>query len=153
MPPQMEPHAVGVILGVVVAQRIFGADFTVRHQMPLGLGKRSKPEPDIAVVPGGPRASLQTGVPTSAVLLIEVSDTTLRYDRGKKASLYAKWGLADYWIVNLVNRQLEVHRDPTADPAHKWGYRYNSIQIFMPGAAVSPLAAPQSRIAVTELTP
>ena len=117
MPPQREPHAVGVMLGVEAMRRVFATGFTLRPQMPLRLGKRSKPEPDIAVVAGEPRDSLQTGPPTSAALVIEVSDTTLRYDRGKKASLYAKEGFTDYWIVNLVSRQVEVHREPMADPA------------------------------------
>ena len=153
MPPQMEPHAIAVILGGEVARRSFGEGFTVRQQMPLGIGKGSKPEPDIAVVPGGPRASLGGGAPKSAVLVIEVSDSTLRYDRGKKASLYAKCGIGDYWIVNLVDRQLEVYRDPMADPAHKWGYRYNSIQILKSGDAVAPLAAAQASIAVNDLLP
>ena len=71
----------------------------------------------------------------------------------RKASLYAKGGFADYWIVNLIDRQLEVHRDPIADPTHKWGFRYNSVQIFKPGDVVSPFAAAQSSVAVSELLP
>ena len=55
MPPQMEPHAIGVILGGEITRRIFGAGFTVRQQMPLGVGKHSKPEPDISVVAGTAR--------------------------------------------------------------------------------------------------
>ncbi len=94
-----------------------------------------------------------TGTPTSAVLIIEVSDTTLRFDRGKKASMYAKQGIADYWIVNILGRQIEIHRDPIMDPSHKWGFRYNSIQIFKPGDTVSPLAASGVSVGVDELLP
>jgi len=153
MPPQMEPHAVGVILAGEVMRRAFGEGFTVRQQMPLQLGNRSKPEPDVAVVTGGPRASLKSGAPAAAALIIEISDATLRHDRGKKALLYARSGFADYWIVNLVDRQLEVHRDPIADPATKRGFRYNSIQVLKPGEAIAPLAAPGASVAVNDLLP
>jgi Uma2 family endonuclease len=53
---------------------------------------------------------------------LEVSDSTLRYDRGRKSSLYARAGIRDYWIVNLVDRQVEVYRDPVADPRQHYGY-------------------------------
>jgi Uma2 family endonuclease len=153
MPPKLEPHVAGVSFAAKAAGRAFGDGFYVRREAPLRQGTRSKPEPDIAVVPGNERDYLKTGPPADALLVIEVSDRTLRYDRGKKASIYARHRIGDYWIVNLVNRQIEVHRDPIADPAHKWGFYYNSIQIFKPGETVAPLAAPQSSVVVNDLLP
>jgi Uma2 family endonuclease len=153
MPPKLEPHVAGVSFAAKAAGRAFGEGFYVRREAPLRQGTRSKPEPDVAVVPGNERDYLETGPPSDALLIIEVSDRTLRYDRGKKASIYARHRIADYWIVNLVNRQVEVHRDPVVDPAHKWGFRFKSIQIFKPGEAVSPFAAAHSKIAVNDLLP
>ena len=62
----------------------------------------------------GSRASYKKRHPKTAVLIVEVSDTTLKNDRIRKASLYARAGIADYWIINLVDRQLEVYRQPAA---------------------------------------
>ena len=153
MPPQLEPHFAALNLAGAAARRAFGDGFYVRLQGPLLQGKLSKPEPDVAVVPGTERDYVAKGTPVDALLIIEVSDATLRYDRGRKASLYARHGIADYWILNLVDRQLEVHRKPIRDPAYRYQYRYASIQILKPGDSVSALAAPNSKITVAELLP
>ena len=84
---------------------------------------------------------------------MEVSDTTVAYDRYHKAPLYAAGGIIDYWIVNLVQRQLEVYRDPVADSTQLFGFRYNSRTILDPPDTIAPLAAPQSQIIVTDLLP
>jgi Uma2 family endonuclease len=77
----------------------------------------------------------------------------LAYDRNHKAPLYAAGGIADYWIVNLVQCQLEVYRDPVADSTQLFGFRYNSRMILDPADVVSPLAAPQASITVADLLP
>jgi len=82
-----------------------------------------------------------------------VSDATLDFDRTRKGSLYAATGISDYWIVNLVQRQLEVYRDPVADSTEPFGFRYGSHTILHPGGVVTPLAAPQARIRVADLLP
>ncbi|HZK82202.1 MAG TPA: Uma2 family endonuclease [Humisphaera sp.] len=154
MAAQKEPHVLGVTLAMRAASKAFGdQNYYVRPPAPLRMGRRSKPEPDVAVVAGNVRDYASKETPAGALLVIEVSDTTLRFDRGRKAAVYARNQVADYWIVNLMDRQLEVHRDPIADPTHKWGFRYDSIQIFKPGSAVSPLAALQATIAVNDLLP
>jgi Uma2 family endonuclease len=77
-------------------------------------------------------------------LLIEVAEGSLDFDRGEKAQLYAAARILDYWIVNLVDRTVEVHRDPRDG-------RYFSIQSFGPGATVAPIAVPESQLDVTAL--
>jgi Uma2 family endonuclease len=87
------------------------------------------------------------------LLVVEVSDTTLHFDRGRKASLYASGGITDYWIVNPVHDVLEVFRNPVRDRSHIYGYRYADAATFLPGETSSPLAAPKARIKVADLLP
>lgn len=124
----------------------------VRLGLPLDTGRRSLPEPDVAVVAGEIRDSGLTH-PTTAALVIEISNTTLRKDRTLKAHLYAQAGILDYWIVNLVDRQLEVHRVPGPDPARRGRFRYSDVTIVPESGRMAPLAAEQSPIAVADLLP
>ena len=80
------------------------------------------------------------------VLVVEVSESSLLLDRDHKGSLYARAGLADYWIVNLADRTLEVYRDPGPDPAASFGWRYRSVEVQGGEASVSPLALPGARM-------
>src|SRR5205807_2759297 len=112
----------------------------------------TEPEPDVSVVSGSSADYVQAH-PTTAVLIVEVSDSTLRYDRGRKASLYARAGIADYWIVNLVDRRIEVYRDPVPDPTQHYGYRYSSQSVIVPPGTVTPLALPQAAIPAADLLP
>ncbi len=150
--PQKPAHFVAVDQVADLLRQHFAKGFHVRMQGPLDLGPHSEPEPDVAVVKGS-RASYRTRHPKSAVLIVEVSDTTLLNDRNRKASLYARAGVADYWIVNLVNRQLEVYRDPQPDSTRPYGHGYGATTILGPGRSVSPLAAPKVSLAVADLLP
>lgn len=80
----------------------------VQVQGPLALGDTSEPEPDLALVPPG----CEDVLPSHAFLVIEVADSSLDKDRRVKAPLYAAAGIPEYWIVNLADRVIEVHRDP-----------------------------------------
>lgn len=91
--------------------------------------------------------------PSRSALVVEVSESTLALDRGHKGSLYARAGIADYWIVNLADQTLEVSRDPIPDPAAAFGWRYRSVDVLRHGAAVSPLALPGAHIPVSDLLP
>jgi Uma2 family endonuclease len=153
MAAQYEPHVAGVSLAARAAERAFGPGYWVRRQNPVRLGKYSNPEPDVAVVAGSEADYIDSGAPHNPVLIIEVSDSTLKYDRGRKAAMYAKSGVADYWILNIVDRQLEVHRDPIADAAHQFKFRYSDITVLRVDDVISPLAAQQTRIAVAEIMP
>jgi Uma2 family endonuclease len=121
-------------------------------QSPFDAGEPSEPEPDIAVIPGNVR-DYKTAHPTMAVLIVEVADTSLLYDRTIKASLYAKAGIGEYWIVNLVDYQVEVHRHPAPMPEQTYGFGYTSVTTCKAPDTITPLAAPHMTIAVAELLP
>jgi Uma2 family endonuclease len=152
MPAQKNFHMAAITLLHDALRPVFGEGHWIRIQGSLDLNPTSVPDPDIAVVPGSPRGCSDKN-PTTALLIIEVSDTTLAYDRGRKASLYAQAGIADYWIVNLIDRQLEVYRDPAADSSKPYGFGYGSRAILTATEVVAPLAAPQARIGVADMLP
>lgn len=146
------PHATATGLASQVLQAAFGPGYVIREQKPLDLGRRSAPEPDVAVVVGSLR-DYNASHPTGALLVVEISDTTLRKDRTLKAHIYAAAGIEEYWIVNLVDRQLEVHRRPGADPARRGRFRYAEITMIGPDGHAAPLGAPAARVAVADLLP
>jgi Uma2 family endonuclease len=146
------PHAAATTLTEDALRGAFGAGFTVRVQQPLELGRSSDPEPDLAVVGGGPR-DYAAAHPTSALLIVEVADTSLAFDRTDKASLYAAAGILDYWIVNLIDRQLEIRRSPRPDHAQPFGAGYVILTVHSPSDVVAPLSVPQAQIPVADLLP
>lgn len=152
MAAQKNLHAAAIALANDALSVAFGPGFWVRNQNTLDLAPQSAPDPDLAVVPGSPRGASPDN-PTSALLVVEVSDSTLKFDRGRKANLYAATGILDYWIINLVDGQLEVRRHPVADAKQRFGYRYDDVTLLKPGDFATPLAAPQARIAVADLLP
>jgi Uma2 family endonuclease len=93
------------------------------------------------------------GHPRHAALIVEVAESSLGIDRGRKATLYARAGIPDYWIVNLVDRTLEIHREPVAAPETAAGWHYAEVRSLGPGETVSPVAAPGARIPVADLLP
>jgi Uma2 family endonuclease len=123
-------------------RNLYGDGFWVRMQLPLDLGATSEPEPDVSVVRGA--RETYSAHPTAAELVIEISDSTLAFDRGKKASLYASAGIRDYWVVNLVQRILHVYRDPQADSNHPYAFAYHFTRTLQPGEQITPLSAQHS---------
>jgi Uma2 family endonuclease len=112
----------------------------------------SEPEPDVAIIAGNVRDYVDAH-PTTATLIVEVADTSLAYDRTIKASLYARAGVADYWIVNLIERQLEVYRRPTRDAAQPYGFGYAEMTVYTAAERVTPLALPLASVAVADMLP
>jgi len=151
MPPMKAPHQTAVSLAAEAVRTAFGTGFFVREQGPFDIGEATDPEPDVAVIAGTIR-DFAAGHPSRAALIIEISDATLAYDRLQKASLYAKAGVADYWIVNVKARQIEVHRQPGEDAAQPFGFGYAEVTIYGAEAVVQPLAAPRP-VAVAALLP
>jgi Uma2 family endonuclease len=150
--PQGSPHAMGIRMAEEALRRVFASGWDVRGQLPVALDDDSEPEPDISVVPGSFRDYRQAH-PARAVLIVEVAESSLRLDRGEKGSLYARAGVPDYWIVNLVDHVLEVYRDPAADGGAPYGWRYASVVTLRAGDAVIPLAALHSPVPVVDLVP
>jgi Uma2 family endonuclease len=116
-----EPHGASHYEAIRRAARAleaaFGPGWDVRMQAPVWLDDESEPEPDLAVVRGSFEDYFQAH-PDRPVLTVEVADSRLGFDRRHKGSLYARAGLADYWVVNLVDR---VHRGVSASPSRRRG--------------------------------
>jgi len=150
MPALNPPHVAAVDLSRVALERVFGPGYWVRTQAPLHV-RDSAPEPDLSVVAGGPRDYPRH--PTSALLVMEVSDTTLVSDRWK-GNLYAAGGLQDYWLLDIIHRRLEVRRSPGVDASvRRFGHRYSAIFTYGPDQSVSPLAMPQASVRIADLLP
>jgi len=150
--PLKSPHATAIRLCEVALRNIFGEGYDVRSQLPLTLSERDEPIPDLAVVPGSIR-DYEKHHPTTALLVVEVSEATLRFDRRVKASLYAWAGIPDYWIVNLVERVVEVYREPAPMQRMKYGFGYLRTDIYRAGDSLAPLASPETPIPVEAILP
>ena len=150
--PQHSPHRTAVLLVAKALERAFGEGWFVQTQSPIILDDRSEPEPDVCVVRGSPR-DYAAAHPTGPALVVEVAQSGLALARGRKAAAYARAGIADYWILNLADHVLEVHREPARPgPARRnWGYA--AIDTLGADASVTPLAAPAAAISVADLLP
>lgn len=149
---QSDEHACAVTLAsYLLRDNVFRRAFTVCVRTPLDFGTFSQPEPDLSVVRGSPRQIRWH--PNTALLVVEVSDDTLDLDQQRKSGLYASRGIRDYWIVNLIDRQLEVRRQPVADGKEPFGYAYASLTVLRPTDVVSPLARRRAKIKVADLLP
>lgn len=146
MSPMLEPHALALMKTQDECYRVFSLqEFGIRNQSPFFTGEGYRPEPDLVILR---RSTLSASAPpSSAVLIIEISDSTLRFDRTDKASLYARAGIADYWIVAVNERVLEVRRNPRLDATARSG----SLQTLEATDHISPLAAPASAVSVADL--
>ena len=150
--PKGSPHSTAVALTVEALRMAFGPGWLVRVQAPVALDAESEPEPDVAVVPGLPRDYLAEH-PARPALLVEVAESSLAFDRGHKGSLYARAGVADYWIVNLVDEVLEVYREPGPDRSAEFGWRFLDVQALRRGTTIAPLARLDVTVAVADLLP
>lgn len=150
MSPISAPHWTGVVLANEALRKVFPEGYLVVVQNSFDGGPRSEPQPDLAVLAGQPRDYTQA-LPSQAALIVEVSLTTLAYDRTRKASLYAQAGIEDYWIVNLNAAHVEVHRRPAAQADGTSGYE--EVTTYHSGQSVVPLAAPDTAVAVADLLP
>jgi Uma2 family endonuclease len=149
--PQNAPHATAVRAVQEALRVAFGTAWDVRPQLPIALDADSEPEPDIAVVAGSYR-SYRHAHPSRPTLVVEIADTTVIIDR-RKGGLYARAGVPDYWIVNLIDEVLEVYRGPAESRAARFGWEYSEALLFRRGDDVTPLAAPAARVVVDDLLP
>jgi hypothetical protein len=151
---QNPPHSTALRKAERAINRVFVEGFDVRPQMPLSFGEGSgnRPEPDLAVVTGSPE-DYALEHPRTAVLVIEVSDATLDYDRTTKAGVYARANIPELWIVNLPDRALDVYRQPGPMTGFPQGHFYGNVTRYTEAETVAPLAVPQSAIVVADLLP
>lgn len=149
-PPMNPPHYRSVRKTTAALERVFAAGYDVRPQGPLDLGLATRPLPDVAVVAES-ADGYATKHPTTAFLVVEVGDSTLFDDLTAQAELYAEAGIADYWVVDIPNHKLHVLRDPA--PVGGNGHSYRDQRVLGPADTVTPLAAPQAVIPVSELLP
>jgi Uma2 family endonuclease len=150
--PMKTPHAVAVELATDALRAVVPHGYRVRAQLPLVLSLDTDPMPDLAVVAGSPRDSLGNH-PTTAPLVIEISDTSLDTDITDKAELYATAGIADYWVLDLESRQLLIFRDPVPLPAGLGTTAYCKRLAHGPADTVTPLAFPAAAVKVADLLP
>jgi Uma2 family endonuclease len=141
MSPQNLPHsyAIQVLTALLVPPLVGRA--AVRVQLPFNASEDSVPEPDVALVAPVPRRDAH---PDQAFLLIEVANDSLKFDRKKKAPLYARAGVPEYWIVNLVDRVIERRSEPI-------GSAYATLRVFRPDENIAPLAFPDVSLRVREV--
>lgn len=151
MPPAGPEHSSAKSRALMAFMHLPTGSYHVRIDDPLVLGEH-EPVPDVAVVPGSPNDYLHAH-PTTALLVVEIADSSLEYDRTVKGSLYASAGIPEYWIVNLVEQRLEVYREPSS-PALGTPFNalYRSMRLYSPEESVSPLFAPDVSVRVGELT-
>jgi Uma2 family endonuclease len=147
MAPQNVPHAAGVARAHDALFRVVGERGHVRAQSPFVAGSYSVPEPDVMVVPGRV-GDYDRAHPATALLVVEVADSSLKQDRLTKRAIYAARGVPEYWIVNLRDDGVEIRRGPDAESR-----RYATTTIARRGDVIEPLALPGIRVAVDDLLP
>lgn len=147
MSPQKSPHTTAIRKVRRYLQSVLDPEnHIVDSQAPVALDDRSEPEPDVAVF-RGTIADFADHHPTPAdtVLIVEIADTSLHYDRTRKLPAYACAGIPEYWILNLQDRTLERYRDPS-------GNSYRSAEILSQTELVAPLGQNHQAV-VSDLLP
>lgn len=142
MPPIGSSHAFSVTeLSETLYDKI-GKQAKMRVQNPVQLGDLSEPQPDIVLVRRVEHGYRQTHPRADDILLlVEVADTTLKYDRETKILLYARYGISEVWLVNLTDKCVEVYREPSPTG-------YKSSRRFDPGESLTPINFPDMTIPV-----
>lgn len=139
------PHALSLPDAHEALRAVFHPAFHIRNQAPLMLSLWTDPMPDFAVIPGRSK-DLKGKHPTSAALVLEISDSTLGMDLGTKVELYATACIADYWVLDVTARKLHVFRQPDKG-------QYISETILNESDSIAPLALPASQVKVADLLP
>jgi Uma2 family endonuclease len=145
MPPLGPPHAgiTGKLIKLLVLS--VGDAATVLSGPTLPLGKFSAPQPDLVLLkPRDDFYSHSYPLPTDVLLLIEIAASSLGFDQGVKRALYARAGIAEYWVVDVASQRLFRYRNPIGD-------RYSDVDSFADGEIVAPRAVPKCQIPVGAL--
>lgn len=143
MSPQGTTHAEVVALLTELLVLGLGKRAKLRVQAPFAASEDSEPEPDLAVVP---RADYSDEHPSKAFLLVEVAESSRRKDREVKAGIYAAAGVIEYWLVDLIDRKVEVWSAPESG-------RYTRHVTASPGDTLTPVAFPDLQVRVDDIFP
>lgn len=141
------PHVNGFIFLCAWLIEVFGKRF-VNVEAPIDVAPEdnptNQPQPDLIILNKATRTI--KGYPRSEDLrlLVEIADTTLGFDLTTKAALYARAGIAEYWVLDVANRRMLVHREPQ-------GGRYGLVVAYTGSESVAPLAAPERELCIAEL--
>jgi Uma2 family endonuclease len=146
MSPMGSRHSTTVSRVYEELRLAFGKNFYVRSQMTVDLNERSQLEPDLAVVRGHVD-DFDDFHPKRADLIVEVAETSLRFDRTVKATIYAAADVQDYWIVNLDDEVVEIYRKPSSSSG------YTQKNVVGRREKVTPFGAPSAVIEVDRLLP
>jgi len=147
MPPMGEPHAWTIQELTHRLARALPDGYRVRPQLPVTLGDYSEPQPDLAVIMLEP-SDRRTEHPESALLVIEVAVSSLRYDRLAKGPVYARWGIPEYWIVDVEGRAVEVYTEPDRAAA-----AYRHVARLSEGDVLRTSSFPLPAIPVADILP
>jgi Uma2 family endonuclease len=147
MSPIGSPHRTSVYLVSHALEEAFGPGFYVDQDAPITISDVSEPQPDVLVARGSYEdyEDRHPG-PADCMVVVEVSDSTIGFDRGQKSQLFASAGIPEYWVLNLGSRRLEVFRDPSDS-----GYRTTTD--LSERDSVAPLAKPDASIRIAGLLP
>jgi Uma2 family endonuclease len=147
---QLPPHAYSVARYTTWLSRVFTGNGQVRVQLPMDVGpadrERSQPEPDLVVVTNEAIDQLRHPDGEQTLLVVEVADSSVRFDITIKRDLYARAGVREYWVLDIPTRELIVYRHPQAG-------QYTEQHRLTESELASPLARPDASIAVSDLLP
>lgn len=143
------PHAKAMSKTHRRLQKVFELGWHLRGQSPLVFGLELDPMPDLAAIAGS--EDDYADHPTTAALVVEIADSSLKFDTTEKMSLYAAAMIPEYWVLDLTGRQLIVYRDPVADPTAPHGGTYRTALTVPATGSVNPLANPTASVAVADL--
>jgi Uma2 family endonuclease len=147
MSPQNTPHAATINRLNYQLMKLCGPDLYIRVQSPVALDDYNQPEPDLILCAPDPLDYAEAHPrPEQIFLIIEVADASLRQDRQRKARLYARNEIPQYWVVDLARRRVEVMTAP-----NKAAERYARVRVFRTGQTLS--LPHGQRIAVSDILP
>lgn len=152
LPMAAPPHNTSLGLTEQWLRSVFTVDCHLRNQMALDVGDRNDPGPDLAVVPGSIREYSKRQA-TTAVIVVEIADSSLSTDTKIKPHLYAQAGVPEYWVLDVNARQLHVFRDPVADESAPRGHRYSTVTVLGETSTVAPQARPDASVKIADLLP
>ena len=148
MPPQGTPHRLAVTYTLVLLQRGWALPKFISVQATHRFGPSDAPEPDLCLLDQPPvPGAKQDALPR---LVVEVSESTLREDLDRKRLSYARYGVPEYWVLDLRHRRLHVFREPdseAADAVDAWGF----VQLANETESISPLCSPTISLKVSEM--